>query len=68
MKEAIDIRSIKIQPFYRPTVWKVAKIVPSLFLVGNWLEEAGFKPGDQVSVIVQDDLLIIRKEKPKRNK
>ena len=63
MKEEIDIRSIKIQPFYRPTAWREAKIVPSLFLCGNWLEEVGFKPGDQVRITVQDGLLIIQKEK-----
>lgn len=68
MKEEIDIRSIKIQPFYRVTLWDATKIVPSLFLCGNWLEAAGFQPGDRVRIIVQDDLLIIQKEKPQEDK
>ena len=33
-------------------------------LVGKWLHEAGFMPGDRVTVVVDAQILIISVEKP----
>lgn len=65
MKIEIDVREIKIQPQYRRNSLINDKIVPSLLLCGNWLERAGFYPGDHVKIIVQDGLLVIQKDKSK---
>jgi hypothetical protein len=59
------VRYLKLQPFYREVRTSFfnrppAKIVPELRLCGNWLEKAGFLPGEYVSVTVMDGLLVIR--------
>jgi len=47
-------RQVKIYPHYRDN-----KTVPQLRLSGIWLEELGFKVGDQVSITMREALLII---------
>lgn len=38
MKKEIDVHKIKVQPMYRTSQWKGAKIVPRLTLCGDWLK------------------------------
>lgn len=47
-------RSLKIQGYHREN-----KQVPELRLIGLWMEQLGFKVGDQVSITTRDRLLII---------
>ena len=63
MKEEIDIRKIKIQSMYITARWKNTKVVPRLLICGDWFKNAGFEPKDVVKIIVQNNLLIIQKEK-----
>lgn len=54
------MRTVTLQPVPRKVKWeKLPKLVPSLHLEGNWLEDAGFKPHDQVNIEVLDNKLII---------
>ena len=63
--DVLSVRRIKIHPFYRrsrsicmykPTV----KVVPYIHLSGNWLQEAGFIPCEEMTVTVMRDTLIIK--------
>lgn len=60
--EEPKVRYLKLKEFYRAfkTNSKPEKVVPELRLCGNWLEKAGFDPGNYVSVTVMNKLLIIR--------
>ncbi|WP_394364284.1 SymE family type I addiction module toxin [Flavobacterium tructae] len=40
-----------------------AKVVPYIHLCGNWLQEAGFKPCEGVTVTVMKGTLIIKRGK-----
>ena len=42
-------RSLKIQGYHREN-----KQVPELRLIGLWMEQLGFKVGDQVSITTRD--------------
>ncbi len=54
-------RKLKIQPKYRPLATSYnARIVPELRLSGVWLEELGFKVGEQVLLVVSDQEIIIK--------
>lgn len=56
-------RKLKIKYFYRAFGnWnhRHYKTVPQIILQGNWLEQAGFQPGDQVTIKVEDGQLTIR--------
>ncbi|WP_302303879.1 SymE family type I addiction module toxin [Culturomica massiliensis] len=37
------------------------KEVPYVLLKGNWMYEAGFRPGDKIIITVQDGKLLISK-------
>lgn len=51
-------RRIKIQPKY--IIRKYDKtIVPEILLKGKWLEEAGFKPGQNVQIEKRKNKLVI---------
>ena len=53
-------RKLKLQPEYRTAnTSNGLKTVPSLRLSGIWLEQSGFKAGQQVTVTVMDEELII---------
>ena len=53
-------RVIKLQPEYRCGKYdRINHTVPSLKLSGNWLRKAGFHPSKLVSVIVEDNRLVI---------
>ena len=66
MKEEIDIRKLTVQAQHRTEQWRHTIIVSRILLCGQWLKDAGFKPGDKVKIIVQDDLLIIQKYIPEK--
>ena len=38
--------------------------VPTILLKGKWLEEAGFKPGEYVEVVVEGDKITLSKTTP----
>ena len=38
--------------------------VPTILLKGKWLEEAGFKPGEYVEVVVEEDKITLSKTTP----
>ncbi|MFH6989746.1 SymE family type I addiction module toxin [Flavobacterium collinsii] len=66
--DVLSVRRIKIQPFYRRSrsrcMYKPpAKVVPYIHLCGNWLQEADFKPCEEVTVTVMKGTLVIKKEK-----
>ncbi len=44
------------------------KQVSYIRLMGNWMYEAGFRPGDRIIIEVEEEKLFIRKEcaKPRR--
>lgn len=58
------IRSLKISSQFqrRKTIWD--QFFPKLVLAGKWFRKAGFKPGDQASIEVHPDCIIIWKSKP----
>ena len=54
-------RKLKIQPKYRSLATSYnGRIVPELRLSGVWLEELGFKVGEQVLLVVSDQEIIIK--------
>lgn len=56
-------RKLKIKNIYKAIGnWNSRnyKIIPQITLQGNWLQEAGFQHGDQVSIHVEDGQLTIR--------
>lgn len=54
-------RKLKVYPKYRqsPTSY-TGRIVPELRLCGVWLEQSGFKIGEQVQITVRDQEIIIK--------
>lgn len=61
------IRRAKIHALYRPgvvrwvTKYDSGKNVPWLNVNGLWLEQAGFKIGDQIEINVRRNKLVIKK-------
>lgn len=55
-------RQVKLYGKYQQRVkhWNGGRDFPWLNVSGAWLEEAGFKVGDQVEITVEDNLLIIK--------
>ena len=49
------IRRIKVEP-------SSATMPTQIRLKGKWLEQAGFKPNDHVSVLIEDGKLTIQRE------
>jgi toxic protein SymE len=52
-------KTAKLQPKHRQLAWG-SKTVPWLTLSGIWLEENGFKIGQQVEITVKQNELIIK--------
>lgn len=52
---------VKLQSKYRAnaSAWQGMKEVPWLTLSGVWLEQAGFKAGQQVEIKIENNQLII---------
>lgn len=54
-------RKLKVYPKYRSLSSSyTARIVPELRLCGVWLEQSGFKVGEQVQVTINDQEIIIK--------
>lgn len=53
-------RKRKLQAEHQPRAYSSYKRVPSLHLAGVWLEQSGFKVGDQVEITVRKNELIIK--------
>lgn len=55
-------RLVKLQGKYRPlsNEWNGTRIIPWLNVSGLWLEQAGFRPGHQVEIMVMNNQLIIK--------
>jgi toxic protein SymE len=62
MKVAKTTRVVKLHCKYRASAsgWQGCKEVPWLSVDGLWLEQAGFKAGDQVEITVTSNQLIIK--------
>ena len=50
-------RKLKVYHSYRSSD---KKAVPELRLIGQWLEQSGFKIGEQVHVTIKDQEIIIK--------
>lgn len=54
-------RKLKVYPKYRPLTNSYSgRIVPELRLCGVWLEQSGFKIGEQVQITVKDQEITIK--------
>jgi toxic protein SymE len=55
-------RVVKLQGKYRQLSghWNGGNVIPWLNVSGVWLEQAGFKAGDQVEITVTSNQLIIK--------
>lgn len=51
-------KQVKLQPKHRALAYS-QKIVPELKVSGVWLEAAGFKAGEKVSIAIKEHQLII---------
>jgi toxic protein SymE len=52
-------RKLKVYPKYRQLTY-TQKSVPELRLCGVWLEQSGFKIGEQVQITIKDQEIIIK--------
>lgn len=55
--ETINDRKLKVYHSFRS---RDKKAVPEVRLIGQWLEQSGFKIGDQIQVIIKDQEIIIK--------
>lgn len=54
-------RKLKVYPKYRPLASSyTGRMVPELRLCGLWLEQSGFKIGEQVQVVIKNQEIIIK--------
>jgi len=54
-------RKLKIYSKYRPLASSYqGRIVPELRLCGVWLEQSGFRIGEQVQIVIKDQEIIIQ--------
>jgi len=61
--KTIQMRSMKIQSLVTPsTCYRKAKVKPVIKLVGNWLQRAGFEPGETAVIVVKDGVMTITPE------
>jgi len=54
-----QIRNLKMHRRYREHDIMPTTIVPEILLQGNWLQRAGFKPGEHAWILTFDEMLII---------
>lgn len=52
-------RKLKIHQKYRQLAYS-QKLVPELRLCGQWLEQSGFRIGEQVQVTIKNQEIIIK--------
>lgn len=54
-------RKLKVYSKHRPLSSSYyGRIVPELRLCGVWLEQSGFKIGEQVQIVIKDQEIIIK--------
>jgi len=58
----MKLRRKKIATGTRRSVYKELSLYPILNLEGNWLQDAGFTPGANVYVFVEDQKIILKME------
>lgn len=51
-------RTLTVSRLFRPLRWQT-QFVPFLRIAGNWFADAGFHPGEKVTVRVENGALII---------
>ncbi len=61
MSTFFKIRKLKISSYYAKALWKKSTNKPKLILSGDWMQKAGFEIGENVTVSVSHNLLIIQK-------
>jgi toxic protein SymE len=57
------MRKLKISSKFHKAQWKTS-LKPHLTLSGDWLQKAGFEIGENVTISVSQNLLIIQTLKP----
>ncbi len=57
--EKAQSKTIKLQPKHRALAWG-QKVVPELRVNGVWLEQHGFKAGEQIEITIQQNQLTIK--------
>jgi hypothetical protein len=60
MKKITSERFLTISAQFTKNSW-TKSINPKLTLSGKWMENAGFKIGEKVLIVIENDILIIRK-------
>jgi len=60
MKKIITRRLLTVSAQLVKNRW-TKSINPKLTLSGNWMEKAGFKIGEKVIIVIEEDTLIIKK-------
>lgn len=61
MSTFFNLRKLKISSQYCKALWKKPTHKPKLILSGDWLQKAGFEIGENVTVSVSKNLLIIQR-------
>lgn len=66
-KQYISIRNVKINYHHYFSPKRNIRVVPCFSLSGIWLTEAGFQIGDNLTIKVKKNCLIIQKDKKQIN-
>lgn len=64
MENQHKTRRLTVNSIYQPRLDIADRIVPSINLIGLWVENAGFKIGDKVSVDVEENRILINRIEP----
>lgn len=61
MSTFFSSRKLKISSQYAKALWKKPTHKPKLILSGDWMQKAGFEIGENVTITVNKNQLIITK-------
>ena len=61
MSTFFSTRKLKISSQYAKALWKKPTHKPKLILSGDWMQKAGFEIGENVTITVNKNQLIITK-------
>lgn len=64
MKNQNKTRRLTVSSIYQPRTSIEDKNVPMINLIGLWVENAGFKIGDKVSVDVEPNRILVNRIEP----
>jgi hypothetical protein len=64
MATSFNIRKLKISSQYVRSVFKKPIHKPKITITGDWLQKAGFEIGENITISVSNNLLIIQKLNP----